>query len=230
MAWPVQGNMERDVIAAVDQGSLSFRVYLMLKDALTEGSFAPGERIIIHELATKLGTSVTPVREACLRLVSERGLELRSGRFVTVPDLTLERYMEIRTIRLALEGMAVEVAAGLAKNSEIKHLADVQRRFEVAQKKRDYVSENKLNRDFHLGVYHISRMPILVSHIESLWVSMGPILKIYHEEINADASIPDRHAAILDSLRAGDATRARTALERDLTEGGTGILRYLNAF
>ncbi|MCB8883795.1 GntR family transcriptional regulator [Acidisoma cellulosilytica] len=201
----------------------------MLRDALTEGSFRPGERIIIHELATKLGTSVTPVREACLRLVSERGLELRSGRFVTVPDLTLERYMEIRTIRLALEGLAVELAAGLAEEADIESLTEIQRKFEAAREKKDFASENKLNRDFHLGVYRLSRMSILVNHIESLWVSMGPILKVYHEEINADASIPDRHTALIASLKVRDAVRARAALEQDLTEGGTGILRYLNA-
>ncbi len=70
------------------------------------GQFRPGQRLVMQDLADQLGTSVTPAREACLRLVSERGLELRSGRFVTVPALTLARYMEVRTIRLALEGLA----------------------------------------------------------------------------------------------------------------------------
>ena len=41
-----------------------------------------------------------------MRLVSERGLEVQSGRFVLVPALSLSRYLEVRTIRLALEGLA----------------------------------------------------------------------------------------------------------------------------
>src|SRR6266542_4946696 len=90
-------------IEPLEQGNLSARTYVALKDALIAGNFRPGQRLLMQDLAEQLGTSVTPVREACMRLVSERGLEVRSGRFVTVPNLTVSRYMEIRTIRIDLE-------------------------------------------------------------------------------------------------------------------------------
>src|SRR5687767_2415519 len=80
-------------IEPLERGSLSLRTYVALKDALIAGNFRPGQRLLMQDLAQQLGTSVTPVREACMRLVSERGLEVRSGRFVTVPNLTLARYM-----------------------------------------------------------------------------------------------------------------------------------------
>src|SRR5437762_10971032 len=102
---------DRMKIEPLEQGSLSLRTYVTLKDALIAGNFRPGQRLLMQDLAEQLGTSVTPVREACMRLVSERGLEVRSGRFVTVPNLTVSRYMEIRTIRIELEGLAAELAA-----------------------------------------------------------------------------------------------------------------------
>ncbi|MBL8583674.1 MAG: GntR family transcriptional regulator, partial [Rhizobiaceae bacterium] len=81
--------------------NLSTRAYTSLRSALIDGDFAPGERLVIQDIAERFGTSVTPVREACLRLVSEQGLELRSGRFLTVPNLDLGRYLEIRKMRIA---------------------------------------------------------------------------------------------------------------------------------
>src|SRR5690606_7675320 len=50
-------------------GSLSARIYTKVREGLIVGNFAPGDRLLMQDLAEQLGTSVTPVREACLRLV-----------------------------------------------------------------------------------------------------------------------------------------------------------------
>src|SRR5689334_14611383 len=151
-------------IEPLEQGSLSARTYLTLKDALIGGKFRPGQRLLMQELAARLGTSVTPVREACMRLVAERGLEVRSGRFVTVPDLTLARYTEIRTIRMELEGLAAELAAKNCSMADVNKLTDLQRRFEVSDKAHDSQQSIRLNREFHFSVYGLSAMPMLISH------------------------------------------------------------------
>src|SRR5437764_973321 len=124
-------------IEPLEQGSLSARTYVALKDALIGGMFRPGQRLLMQELAMQFGTSVTPVREACMRIVAERGLEVRSGRFVTVPDLTLARYMEIRMIRIELEGLAAELAAKNVRTADLKALGDLQTRFETADHAHD---------------------------------------------------------------------------------------------
>ena len=64
-------------MAKIESGSLSARIYSELRRALIAGDYSPGERLKMQDLAVELGTSVTPVREACLRLVSEQALELR---------------------------------------------------------------------------------------------------------------------------------------------------------
>ena len=174
-----------------------------------------------------LGTSVTPVREACLRLVSERGLELRSGRFVTVPPLTLARYMEVRTIRLELEGLAAKLAAAHATEADIGRLTEIQNAFETVDRAGDPEKAFLYNRDFHFAVYRLSGMEMLVSHIESLWVSMGPMLTVFfnegeHEYVGAAA-----HQSVIDALSEKDGDKARAAMVRDLVLGGEDFLRFL---
>ncbi len=203
------------------------RAYAMLREALIAGSFGPGERIVMQDLAARLGTSVTPVREACLRLVSERGLEIRSGRVMVVPDLDLERYLEIRMIRTALEGLATELAAGRAKSADIDALRTIQSGFERARHGGDSRAAIAANRSFHFGVYDLCGKELLLHQIEAMWISMGPLLKVYHEEVITDYVGADEHLRVIEALERRDGAAARQALERDIVRGGEGILRHL---
>jgi GntR family transcriptional regulator, colanic acid and biofilm gene transcriptional regulator len=215
-------------IDPVEQGNLSARTYIALKDALIGGKFRPGQRLLMQELAIQLGTSVTPVREACMRLVAERGLEVRSGRFVTVPDLTVARYMEIRTIRMELEGLAAELAAKHVTAADVRAMSELQAQFETADEAHDAQVAIRINRDFHFKVYGLSRMPMLISHIESLWISMGPILNVFYNEVENDYVGAEAHRHLLKALRARDGRKARDAIVMDIARGGQALLSYLN--
>jgi GntR family transcriptional regulator, colanic acid and biofilm gene transcriptional regulator len=209
-------------------GNLSTRTYVALKDALIGGSFRPGQRLLMQDLAMKLGTSVTPVREACMRLVAERGLEVRSGRFVTVPEFTVARYMEIRTIRMELEGLAAELAAKHAAPPDIKALNELQTRFEAADHARSSNEAIRLNREFHFSVYGLSAMPMLIAHIESLWISMGPILNVFYNEAMDDYVGAEAHRHLIKALAARDGKKARAAIAMDIERGGRALLKYLS--
>jgi GntR family transcriptional regulator, colanic acid and biofilm gene transcriptional regulator len=140
-------------IQPLEQGNLSARAYYAIREGLIAGNFRPGERLVMQDLADKLGTSVTPVREACLRLVSERGLELRSGRFAMVPELTMSRYLEVRTIRIALEGLAAELATRNVTPQDLTRLEELHASFQQADQANDGPQAMHFNREFHFTVY-----------------------------------------------------------------------------
>lgn len=216
-------------IQPLEPGSLSARAYLSLREALIAGRFRPGQRLLLQDLAARLGTSITPAREACLRLVSERALELRSGRFVTIPDLTLARYMEIRTIRFALEGLAAALATERVTDADITALESMQSSFAAADRGGDADTAMRLNREFHFMVYRLSGLETLTGLIESLWLSMGPILAVFYTETTNDYVGADEHLNLIDALRRRDADGARTAIEQDIRRGGESLINYLNA-
>lgn len=91
--------------------SLTMQVEASLKSALIIGALKPGARLITKEIADQLGTSITPVREALLRLVSAGALHATPAQAFLVPEVNLERYSEINHIRKNLEGMAVRAAS-----------------------------------------------------------------------------------------------------------------------
>ena len=87
------------------------QIYARLAAQLMSGQLLPGDRLKIRELADEIGTSVTPVRDALLRLVQDGALVMPTPRVIRVRSLTLREYLEIRSIRLELEGMAAGMAA-----------------------------------------------------------------------------------------------------------------------
>ena len=209
-----------------EAGSLSARIYNKVREGLIVGNFAPGDRLLMQDLAEQLGTSVTPVREACLRLVSEQALELRSGRFVTVPELSGARYIQIKLIRMALEGMAAEHATDHVTAADLAQLEGLHAAFVRNEKAGNLEEARSANRAFHFGVYRLSRMPMLVGQIESMWVSMGPILNVYYREIPHGYTGAEEHDHLIEALRVGDKKKARQAIENDIQRASPSLLRY----
>jgi GntR family transcriptional regulator, colanic acid and biofilm gene transcriptional regulator len=215
-------------IGKIEQGSLSLRAYGTLREALISGQFQPGQRLVMQDLADQLGTSITPVREACLRLVSEKGLELKSGRFAIVPQLTYDRYIEVRTIRLALEGLAAELAAAHVTAADIAHLRAVDTLYARHDRKGDADEAFRYNRDFHFSLYRLCRVEMLVDQIENLWLIMGPMLTVFFRHGSHQWIASAEHENAVAALEAGDAKGARVAMENDIIKGGNDFLRFLS--
>ena len=103
--------------------SLRRQVYDSLREALTAGRFVPGQKLTFRFVAGALGVSLTPVREALRRLVAEGAFEMQPNRSVRVPLMTRAKILELRDIRMALEGLAAEKAADRARPAAGRRLA-----------------------------------------------------------------------------------------------------------
>ena len=114
------------------KGNLSEQVYGTIRASLMDGSYEPGERLTIASLADQMGVSITPVREAIFRLVSERALEMRAATSVQVPRLNVAQLLEVQRVRLELEGLAAYEAAARVTPADLAELRDLHARFIAA--------------------------------------------------------------------------------------------------
>ena len=103
-------------------GTLAEAAYERVAASLMEGGYVPGDSLATRTLAGQLGVSLTPAREAVLRLVSEGALELRNPRTIVVPTLSAQQFREIYCIRHALEPMAAKIAAHHLTDEDAKAL------------------------------------------------------------------------------------------------------------
>lgn len=87
--------MAQAALQPLKKRNLSETVYEEIRSALMEGRYEPGERLTITRLAKELGVSITPVREAIFRLVSDRALEMKAATAIHVPEITAAQLREI---------------------------------------------------------------------------------------------------------------------------------------
>ena len=105
--------------ADAPHGSRPEQVYARLRDLIVQGLLAPGSRIVETEIATRLGVSRTPVREALQRLQQEgyvMGSPGAQQSRLTVAPLTRDDVYELLNIVGALEGMGARGAALVPPN------------------------------------------------------------------------------------------------------------------
>jgi DNA-binding GntR family transcriptional regulator len=210
--------------------NLTTKVYQQIKEAIMAGRFQPGERLPIRQLAEKMGTGITPVREALLRLVSYGALEMKPAHPIAIPVLNKEKYLENRTIRIANEGLAAAEAALKINSRELKRLKKINeemREMALAGRFEDSIARNYA---FHIEVCKAADMPVLLEIIEILWLKIGPSLNILRsrDPETGPRSKSSYHPQILEALEARDAEAARQAMELDLIQGGESLLEYFD--
>ena len=146
--------LDLDNLEKAQRISLTMQVEISLKGALITGSLKPGARLITKEIADKLGTSITPVREALLRLVSAGALQATPAQAFLVPEVTLERYNEVNAIRKQLEPMAVAAACEQMTDARLSVLRDLSERFHEAMLSGNMQQALNTNRVFRFTLLH----------------------------------------------------------------------------
>lgn len=210
----------------ITRETLNDRVYAELKKAIIAGRFEPGAVMSIRGLATALGTSAMPVRDSVRRLATEQALEILPNRSLKLPEITAERFEEIRSVRVMLEGYAMEEMAKRVKPDMVVRLDAINKKMQMAgANSEEFLPENQR---FHFEIYRASENRVILPMIESLWMQIGPLLHLVINEFGIKASAT-HHNAIVAALRAQDPKAAREALEADINAAAAMILDYINS-
>lgn len=214
-------------LKTLEHDNLSSTVYATLCDALIKGQFQPGDRLKIRDIAEQLGTSVTPVRDAILRLAHDEAIVFRSPRDIRIPQISRERYLEIRSIRLRLEALAAETAAQLASKEDIAGLERLLVENEKALTDGDRLRGTALNQAFHFELPSIARLPVLHGILRRIWLQMGPVIADSYS--SGGRSMIDYHYPVIDALKRHDSQAAAAAIMNDITLGGQAILDHVQS-
>ena len=205
--------------------TLAQRAYTLLREALWRGEFVPGQDISLRSAAEALGVSQMPVRQALSRLQTEGVLVMRENRTLTVPELTPAAVVEVRDIRIALEGLAAELAALRATPQDIEAIAahfKALERSALACDIRRYIVDNW---HFHMGIYRASGSAMLLQMIETLWAKYSAYSRLARDD-EAISTLPN-HVRMLDGLRRRDPGLARAGVVQDCCDTCEYLLRII---
>ena len=200
-------------------------IYRTLRQEIATGNLPPGARLHQAELAEKLGTSRTPVREALAHLASDRLVEFQPNRGYFVATMSDAR------IRAAVEARLTEplIARLAAERRPPAALARMAQAIEDEKRARDSWAAHEASRNFHLALADASENEFLQRLTEQLWVAdLGrPLYQAYVNVAGSDWIAGDaaEHERIYRAIAEGDGdTAQRAALDHLATAGG-----YVNA-
>src|SRR5688572_5843859 len=173
--------------------------YRFLLTGIRLGQLKPGARLVPEDIASRLGMSRMPVRDAFRRLETQELLTIRPNRGAVVRGLNLEEATEVFEMRAVLEGQAASVAMKKIGTQEIDEL---ERRLEAmgryAGDLAEWIGEH---RDFHLFLCGFSGRPRLVAQIAALHVAIEPHMRLWLQSAQQPLANHDDHGLIVDALR-----------------------------
>jgi DNA-binding GntR family transcriptional regulator len=186
------------------------QVYRSLLDAISDGSMAPGSRIMQEDIAAQLAVSRQPVLQA-LRLLKKDGFVLDApGRGVLVAPLDVAWLMQVYQVRSALDGLAARLAARARYRLNPK-LIDQGR---AAARGSKVTAMMAADAQFHTAIYAASGNPLIAQSAQLHWQhirrAMGAVLQVS----TMRESIWDEHAAIAKAIQDGDENTAETLIRQ----------------
>jgi len=202
-------------------------VYRQIREMILFGEFAPGQAVTIHGLVDNLGAGVTPVREALRRLTAEGALEFQGNRRICLPVLTPSLLDEIVFARNEIEPHLAFLATNQMKTADIDRLQAIDAALNTAIARGDVRGYLQYNCKFHDALYAHSGARILISITNTLWLRVGPSLRVVCGRFGT-ANLPDKHNEALAALRAGNARGVADAIAQDLQQGHDGIRMSLS--
>lgn len=218
-------DVSADLYPETRPSTLNAQVYRTVREALLSGVLAPGDLLSSRVVASALGTSPMPVREALGRLMIEGALESMPNRAFRVPYIDLHQFRQLLLMRLRLETLATEHAATRIAPDRIPSLGRY-----LEQLKTSYM-ENALHyltahRRFHFAIYMQADMPLVYSTIETLWLRMGPLMNSASANSNFEEELY-HHRELFRAIERSDSLAASAAVQNDLVSAGRLTTEFL---
>jgi phosphonate utilization transcriptional regulator len=184
-----------------------------LERRIVSGEFAAGAKLNEVDVATTLGISRGPVREAFSALSQAGLVRVEKNRGVFVRQVSLEEASEFYELRAALEGLIGRLAARRIAIDEIEQLRAVIKRMRQVQKTRKADEYFSLNVEFHELLARTARNNALLANYRGVVTQ----LDLYRRATLSRGldHIPlstQEHEAIVDAVAARDEARAEALL------------------
>ncbi|CAM3705398.1 GntR family transcriptional regulator [Rouxiella silvae] len=106
-------------IGLVRPETLRFQVENALRQAIINGRFVPGERLIERELCETLGVSRTSIREALRKLEAEKLVDIVPHKGPIVATISVKEATDLYALRGLLEGFVAREFSQCASDADI---------------------------------------------------------------------------------------------------------------
>jgi len=193
--------------ATLSRSLLRDDVYVRLRDAIVDGTFAPGEQLRDGELAQWLGVSRTPVREALLRL-GQAGLVVAApGRSTAVTTLDVRAARDAQAVVATMHELAVATAVPLLTGADLAQMREANSHFRAAIAAGDVDAAVAADDEFHVVPVRAAANAAVVAVLEQFTPLVRRLERLRFATLAGRGSVA-RHARLVDLCEQGDVAAA----------------------
>jgi len=130
--------------------------YETIKEKILEEEYAPGQFLSERNLIKELEMSKTPIKNALVRLESERFVTVSSKQGIIVNDLSIERINDIYNLRIALETFNCKAIYARITDEQLRELNENLKQTKIIVENLDVKAFATLDHEFHLAISEIA--------------------------------------------------------------------------
>jgi len=199
-----------------------------IREAILSGELEPGERILESHIATGLGISRAPVREAIRQLESEGLLVSLPHRGTYVIQFSAQDAYEIYSLRAVLEGLAVSLVATNPTQQTIAQLQQCVDEMRKGAEVGDLLAMTEADVRFHETLCHAAQHKRLFEVWMSMSTQIRAFVSITDRQYLTPTDVVARHQAVVDAIRERQAEEARQLLSSDIMQVGKHVAAQIS--
>ncbi|HRJ58038.1 MAG TPA: GntR family transcriptional regulator [Anaerolineales bacterium] len=211
---------------------LKEEIYDALHRQIIAGKYGPGDWLRQEDIASQMGVSMTPVREALDLLVAKGIAERVPYRGVRVREMSEKDVVEAYGMRLLLEAMIARETALNATPEQIAKLEAIMEEMDRHVELNEMPQERQLSREFHATIANASGNNLLielyaiVSNAFPDWLLYEALYRQPELVSGSVAQTHDEHAAILKAFKKRDPDLAVKVSLEHVMESGRWLETY----
>ena len=179
-------------------------VFNTLREAILKGELQPGERLMELQLASKLGVSRTPIREA-IRMLEQEGLAVTMPRKgAEVARMTLKDMEDVLEVREALDELAARIACAKINDGQLENLKSIRDEFKKSLDSGDVKKIAEEDVRFHDAIYEATDNAKLIALTNNIREQMYRYRVEYLKDQNNYPILIAEHDAIVNALEQRD--------------------------
>ncbi|MDP3495260.1 MAG: GntR family transcriptional regulator [Hyphomonadaceae bacterium] len=213
------------------KSSIASSLTNQLRTAILSGSFAPDSRLRLEELGASYGVSLSPVREALLRLCGEGFVVSEDQRGFRVAQASLRNLQEVIALRAILEPYALRESIDQGDVRWEESLVAVFHRLTRIEQKDGFVpfiaEWERAHREFHLCLVAGCDMPMLQQICAQLHDQADRYRRLYLTKQPPQRNVAREHVEIVEAVLARDKDRACSLLLEHTRQTGALVHAFM---
>ena len=215
------------VIQETGDGNATATAIKHIRNAIILGELTPGQRLKEVELASTLGLSRTPVREALRVLDAEGLIQTSPKRGASVREYATADLRELYQLRAGIEGYCTRLAAERARPEDLDALAESCARFAGLKAGRDFDQLVQENLRFHSLIHDAARSDRIATVVRQV-IDIPLVYRSYAWYSDSQKFVAEfQHEQILHALESGDPERAELSMQVHVLEQLAFLIKHI---